>query len=195
MLDLISNVAMAVGSARPPQQAPGAVGAFWSVPVPGAAEVVPHLIKYAKNQTYDFEMASLIGDAQVKSIQAFSNSVEIHVTVTLPRGSPMQMPINIPYPNDSTQRLCTGQPAQFGKLELQMTGNLLPSLRIVDDKAFPCVIRWERPIQAALAPTGFFRRLARWVTHFEIEGLRIGPHGGELITSGLKGKLLPTLTW
>lgn len=195
MLDLISDIATAIGTARQPRQEPGAVGAFWSVPVPGAAAVVPHVIKYARTQSYEFETPTLIGDAKIHSIEVFENFITVAVNVKLPRGGPLQMPISIPYPNDNIRRLCTGQSAQFGRLELQISGNLLPSLRMTDDPDHPCVIRWEQPIRACLAPSGFVRRLMRWATSFEIDGLRIGPTGGELLTRGLKGKLLPSLTW
>lgn len=191
MLDLISDIATAIGTARQPRQEPGAVGAFWSVSVPQAAAVVPHVIQYA-TLGY-FEAGG--GKATLRAIRPHPMEfLEANGDVILPKWrSPLSL--EIPYPNDNIRRLCTGQSAQFGRLEIQNSGNLLPSLRITDDPDYPCIIRWEQPIRAALAPTGFFRRLARWVTQFEIDGLRIGPTGGELLTRGLKGKLLPSLTW
>lgn len=191
MLDLISDIATAIGTARPTRQEPGAVGAFWSVSVPQAAAVVPHLIKYAT--LGHFEAGG--GKATLTAIRPHPMEfLEVSGEIILPRWrSPLSL--ELPYPNDNIRRLCNELPAQFGRLELQISGNLLPSLRMTDDPNYPCVILWEEPLRACLAPSGWVRRLMRWATNFDIQGLRIGATGGELLTSGLKGKLLPSLTW
>lgn len=191
MLDALSNILNAVGTGSPPRNLDQkAVGAFWNKEVPGVLPYIRHLIDFATSGGY----ATPLGFARLVSIVPEETHLDIHVAIEndrFPNVSSENI-LRIPYPNLAIQKLCQGQSAQFGKLEVRHTGSLLPRISRQDDTVH---ILWDQPIEAHLANDSWAKRLWLSMSRFEILGISLTATSGDIVARGLKDRLLPNLIW
>lgn len=204
MLDFLDSVCSALGSA-PTAPPADAVGAFWSIPVPGARKAVDALFRYVAADGFDFSIASGLAKGLAKldgPLEPLPDALGVHICFEeqclISKGGVYRKRIDLPYPSPAIKALCQGQPAIFGRLSLQADhAHLLPVItrsKPSDPTDWVHLSWFEHPLYAEYVLPGFMR-LFRRLTRYEILGLTVSRTTGKLITRGKKQLLLPTLTW